>query len=187
MEIASVGGHIIRKVYPPLDRDSPSNGASDGARLHAAKRATSSGRARSRRQPVTAAGAYPTFGAYYYNAEKYPEQPCRSCLRPRRGRARIRLLQDHLLIHARQAPETCGWRIHITLRLASARPVPIGRGMAPLRPDCPGRSAYARICEFAMDRRRGSPPFGKPRNPAGIFAHTTLCGQNIRPKIETLR
>jgi hypothetical protein len=112
MEIASVGGHIIRKVYPPLDRDSPSNGASAGARLHAAKCATSSGRARSRRQPVTAAGAYPTFGAYYYNAEKYPEQPCRSCLRPRRGRARIRLLQDHLLIHARQAPETCGWRIH---------------------------------------------------------------------------
>ena len=39
----------------------------------------------------------------------------------------------------------------ITLRLASARPVPVGRGTAPPRPDCPGRSVYARICEFAMD------------------------------------
>ena len=40
----------------------------------------------------------------------------------------------------------------ITLRLASARRVPVGRGMAPPRSDCPGRSVCARIYEFAMDK-----------------------------------
>ena len=45
-----------------------------------------------------------------------------------------------------------GGEFIITLRLAYVRPVPVGRGTAPPRPDCPGRSVCARICEFAMDK-----------------------------------
>ena len=44
-----------------------------------------------------------------------------------------------------------GGEFIIALRLAYVRPVPVGRGTAPPRPDCPGRSVCARICEFAMD------------------------------------
>src|SRR2546425_783906 len=45
-----------------------------------------------------------------------------------------------------------GGEFIITLRLASPRPVPVGRGTAPPRPDCPGRSVCAKIYEFAMHR-----------------------------------
>ena len=52
-----------------------------------------------------------------------------------------------------------GGEFIITLRLASARPVPVGRGTAPPRLDCRGRSVYARICEFAMDTPSHADPY----------------------------
>jgi hypothetical protein len=43
-------------------------------------------------------GAEPIFGACCYNAEKYLEQPYRSCPSPRSSRARVRSLQDRFLM-----------------------------------------------------------------------------------------
>ena len=57
-----------------------------------------------------------------------------------------------LAVVAHTCSKPVGGEFIITLRLAYVRPVPVGRGTAPPRPDCPGRSVCARICEFAMDR-----------------------------------